>query len=367
MSDSNAPLVLFCAGGTGGHVYPALAVAQELQARGYRIAWVGTRAGLESRVVPEAGFTLHYLPVQGVRGKRLMAKLRALFCLVIAVTRALWLVLRLRPACVIGMGGYAAGPAGIAAWILRRPLIIHEQNAVAGTTNRMLAPFARKIVAAFDGAFGTKRATEVTGNPLRRSVIEARPEGHYNYDGNRPLRLLVLGGSLGAAALNDAVPGTLLRLFRTRPGAVALWHQTGPMHLSGMANRYAGLQDADIRVEAFIEDMDEAYRWADLVLCRAGALTVSELAVTGTPAILVPLPSAVDDHQRRNARALAAAGAAIILQQSELDAYRLGADLSHLMDHPAELAAMSAAAYRAGTPGATARIADLCEELINGR
>lgn len=367
MSDSKSPLVLFCAGGTGGHVYPALAVAQELQARGYRIAWVGTHAGLEARVVPEAGFKLYFLPVQGVRGKRLMAKLRAIFYLCIAVSRALWLVLRLRPACVIGMGGYAAGPAGIAAWILRRPLIIHEQNAVAGTTNRMLAPFARKIVTAFHGAFGPQRETEVTGNPLRRSVIEARPAGHYNYDGSRPLRLLVLGGSLGAGAINDAVPGTLRRLFRYRPGAVVVRHQTGPLHLPEMVNRYATMQDADIRVEAFIEDMDEAYRWADLVLCRAGALTVSELAVTGTPSILVPLPSAVDDHQRRNARALAAKGAAIILQQSELDAYRLGADLSHFMDHPEELAAMSAAAHEAGTPGATARIADICEELINVR
>ena len=363
---SRAPLVLVGAGGTGGHVYPALAVALELRERGYRIAWVGTRAGLEARVVPEHDIEMHYLPVRGVRGKSFGQKVRALFMLTIAVTRGTWLVLRQRPACVMGMGGYAAGPAGIAAWLLRKPLLIHEQNALAGTTNRMLAPFARRIVAGFSGAFGEEREPLVTGNPVRSDLVAAGSRPHYDYDGTRPLRLLVLGGSLGAAPINVILPGTLRRMLRDRHGSLEVWHQTGAAHHEEMEERYAGMRDVSAKVVPFIEDMAAAYQWADIVLCRAGALTVSELAVMGRPSILVPLPQAVDDHQTLNAKWLANTGAAFVMLQSQLDAYSLGDLLERLMDDPQELAAMSEAAYAAATPDATRRIADCCEELIHG-
>jgi len=361
-----APLVLMTAGGTGGHVYPALAVAQDLLLRGYRVHWVGTRRGLEHRVVPAAGITLHCLPVQGLRGKSFLHRLAGVFALVLAAGGALWLVLRLRPRCVVGMGGYAAGPAGIAAWLLRRPLLIHEQNAVAGTTNRMLAPLARRIVAGFPGAFGPRRNCTVTGNPLRRELLEAGAGATYDFDGARPLRLLVLGGSLGAAPINEVLPGMVRRLERTSPGAVAVLHQTGEAHLETTRARYGSLIGRDVRIEPFIDDMVSAYLWADLVLCRAGALTVAELAAMGRPSILVPLPQAIDDHQTANARSLGAVGAALVLLQNQLDAYKLASLLREFIAEPERLARMSAAARSAATPEATRRVAGYCEELING-
>ncbi len=359
-----APLVLVTAGGTGGHVYPALAVALELLARGYRVRWIGTRGGLEHRVVPAAGIELHYLPVQGVRGKSLWHRLRGVFLLGLACAGALWLVLRLSPRCVVGMGGYVAGPAGMAAWLLRRPLLIHEQNAVAGTTNRMLAPFAKKIVAGFPDAFVPKRQVEILGNPLRRELVEAGAATDYDYDGERPLRLLVLGGSLGAQPINEVMPGMVRRLGAD--ARLEVLHQTGEAHVESARARYGSLLRDNIRIEPFIEDMVSAYRWADLVLCRAGALTVSELAVMGRPSILVPLPQAIDDHQTANARSLASRGAAVLLMQAQMDAYKLGALLREYMARPAQLAEMAAAAKVAGTPGATTAVADRCEALING-
>lgn len=360
------PLVLVTAGGTGGHVYPALAVALELLARGYRVEWVGTRAGLEHRVVPAAGITLHCLPVQGIRGKSAWHRLRAVFSLLRAQLGALWLLLRRRPACVVGMGGYAAGPAGMAAWLLRKPLLIHEQNAVAGTTNRMLSRFARRVMGAFPGAFPGGLDYRVVGNPLRRELIEAGSRAGYDYDGRRPLRLLVLGGSLGAQPINEVLPGMVRRLNRDGGAALQIWHQAGEAHYDALRRRYADMLGEDIRVAPFIEDMAAAYQWADLVLCRAGALTVSELAVMGRPSILVPLPHAIDDHQTANARSLTARGAALVMLQSQLDAYMLGALLREFMAHPERLAAMARAAREAATPLAAAQVSDCCEELLDG-
>lgn len=290
-----APLnVLIMAGGTGGHVFPALAVARELSERGHRVDWVGTRYGMESRVVPEAGIPLHYLAVRGVRGKNLLHTLVGLLRLVWSCFQALGLVWRRAPDCVLGMGGYAAGPAGLAAWLLRKPLVIHEQNAVAGTTNRLLAPLAGRVLAGFPGAFGERADVQVLGNPVRAELVAAARGHHWHYDGDRPLRLLVLGGSLGAQAINNAVPGAARDLW-AGDGGLEIWHQTGAAHIDAVRAAY-DIEDGEqgaaggnprLRVAPFIEDMAAAYAWADLVLCRAGALTVAELAVMGRPAILV--------------------------------------------------------------------------------
>jgi UDP-N-acetylglucosamine--N-acetylmuramyl-(pentapeptide) pyrophosphoryl-undecaprenol N-acetylglucosamine transferase len=360
-------MVMMMAGGTGGHIYPALAVAQELSERGYRVEWMGTRRGLEQRVVPAAGFPLHHLAVRGVRGKNRWQTLLGLAALVLASVQALWLLAWRWPRCVVGMGGYVSGPGGAAAWLLRRPLLIQEQNAVAGTSNRLLAPLARTVVAGFPRAF-SDRDCLVLGNPVRRELLQAAAESRYDYDGNRPLRLLVLGGSLGARPLNRLMVAALAELAAA--GALQrlqVWHQAGEAHAAQLEVDYAAAGVADIRVSAFIEDMAAAYAWADLVFCRAGALTVSELAVMGRPALLVPLPHAIDDPQSANARYLSEAGAARLLPQQELDGSALAAVLLDCLDDPAALAAMAQAARGAGRPAATVDVCDRCEALIHGR
>ncbi|MEZ5502631.1 MAG: undecaprenyldiphospho-muramoylpentapeptide beta-N-acetylglucosaminyltransferase [Halioglobus sp.] len=358
------PLVLMMAGGTGGHVYPALAVATELLSRGYRVEWVGTARGLEHRVVPAAGIVLHCLPVRGVRGKNLLHKLQALWFLSLASLAALWLVFRRAPGCVVGMGGYVAGPAGVAAWLLRKPLLIHEQNAVAGTTNRMLAPLATKIVAGFPGAFGKQFACTVTGNPVRRQLLAARAIGTYDFAGQRPLRLLIRGGSLGARPLNEVIPGAVQRVAREGGAVIEAWHQTGAGHDEDVRGRYQALLDHGVRVVPFIEDMAAAYAWADLVLCRCGALTIAELTVMGRPAILVPLPHAIDDHQSANARLLTDCGAAVLLRQADMTESAVYELLREYIGNPPRLSAMAAAAFAAAKPDAAERVSDCCEELM---
>lgn len=365
MMIAQAPLILMMAGGTGGHVYPALAVATELLERGFRVEWVGTRRGLEHRVVPAAGITLHYLPVRGVRGKNPLDTLLGILLLLLASLRALWLVLRLAPRCVVGMGGYVAGPAGAAAWLWRKPLVIHEQNAVAGTTNRMLAPLATRVLAAFPAAFKGHPDAAVVGNPVRRELTAAAAAATYDYRGDRPLRLLVLGGSLGARPINQATPGAVATLLQEGL-LLEVWHQAGDTHVDEVRAGYGDLVGAGVRVAPFIEDMATAYLWADLVLCRAGALTVSELAVMGRPAILVPLPQAIDDHQTANARVLCDRGAATLLRQSEMNPVSLTRVLRSCLADPPALSAMAAAAAAVAQPDAAARVCDCCEELIHG-
>jgi len=362
---AGAPLVLIMAGGTGGHVYPALAVAEELRQRGYRIAWVGTARGLEARVVPAAGFELHTLAVRGVRGKNLLQTVLGLWLLLWSSLQALRLVWRLSPACVVGMGGYVAGPAGLAAWILRKPLLIHEQNAVAGTTNRLLAPLAHAVVCGFNGAFRDDRPLQVLGNPVRRALLDAALDHQWDYHGQRPLQVLVLGGSQGAQAINQLLPEAMRQLRkRVGEGVVSVWHQSGVAHLDSLQQEYGPMLEQDARVSAYIEDMAAAYAWADVVICRAGALTVSELAIMGRPSLLIPLPNAIDDHQTGNARALSDRGAALLLRQADVNAKDLAATLAGYIARPKRLAAMAHAAAAAAQPQATVQLADLCEELM---
>lgn len=357
MSRSPAKTALIMAGGTGGHVFPALAIAQALQEQGVSVAWLGTQQGIEARLVPQAGIPLSFISVTGLRGKGAFALLKAPWQLGRALIESLQILRRLRPACVVGMGGFAAGPGGLAAWLLGFPLVIHEQNAVAGTTNRLLARLARRVLSAFPAAL--PRA-ELVGNPVRASIAALPQPEERQVGAHQPLRVLVLGGSLGAHALNEAVPQALAAF-----AGVEAWHQTGARDADAVkaAYRQASLP---ARVAPFIDDMAEAYAWADLAICRAGALTVSELAAAGLGAILVPYPHAIDDHQTRNAQWLVSAGAAELLPQSSLDADSLRSRLSPLLADRAGLQAMARRARQLGKPDAAVRAASICMEVMHG-
>lgn len=349
----NGP-VMIMAGGTGGHVFPALAVANELRRRAIDVVWLGTRRGLEARLVPAAGITIDWIDVSGVRGKGLYAKVLAALGLMRALTQAARAVMRRRPAVVLGMGGFASGPGGIAAWLLRKPLVIHEQNSVAGLTNRILARFARRVLEAFPNSFPARIKATLVGNPVREAINLLPPKTRRE-DG--PMRLLVLGGSQGALALNRLVPAALASVpVARRP---QIWHQAGASTQAIARDAYAS-GGVEARVDEFIDDMAAAYRWADLVVCRAGALTIAELASCGVASILVPFPHAVDDHQTRNAAWLKKAGAAFVVAQSELSEMRLAALLDETLAKPEALAEMARRARALAMPDATRQVADIC-------
>jgi len=349
----NGP-VLIMAGGTGGHVFPALAVADELRARGVAVVWLGTRAGLEARVVPAAGISTEWISVVGLRGKGVMRVLQAPFMLARACWQALGVLRRVKPPVVLGMGGFVTGPGGLMARLTGRGLCVHEQNAVAGLTNRLLARIAQRTLEAFPGSLP---GAQHTGNPVRAAIAALPEPGQRFAERQGPLRLLVLGGSQGARALNQVVPQALARLGQDR---FEVHHQTGAAHLDAAKEQYAAT-GVGARVEPFIEDMAAVYGWADVVVCRAGALTIAELAAAGVGAVLVPYPYAVDDHQTRNAGYLVDAGAAVLLPESHLDAERLAALLA-----PWDRAQLLERARRAralARPDAARAVADACLAL----
>jgi UDP-N-acetylglucosamine--N-acetylmuramyl-(pentapeptide) pyrophosphoryl-undecaprenol N-acetylglucosamine transferase len=356
--------VLIMAGGTGGHVFPALAVARYLRNEGIEVVWLGTRRGLEARIVPEAGFPIEYISISGLRGKGVLGWLLAPVRLSIALGQAVNICLRRRPGAVLGLGGFVTGPGGIAAWLLRRPLVIHEQNAIAGLTNRLLSRLARRVLEAFPGSFPSGTKTEQTGNPVRADIAELPTPARRIGAHQGQCRLLVIGGSLGAQALNEVLPLTLAQLpVADRP---VIWHQAGQNKDATTREAYTKAE-VEARVEPFIADMAAAYSWADLVICRAGALTISELAAAGVGAILVPYPHAVDDHQTRNALYLTEAGAARLLLQSELTPEALAKVLGELLSGGREgLVKMAAAARSLAKPAATQRVAETCLEVMHG-
>ena len=353
--------VMIMAGGTGGHVFPALAVAAELRARGAEVFWLGTRRGLEAKLVPDAGIAMEWVSVAGLRGKGAPALLLAPFRLLLASLQVLAIILRRRPTVVLGMGGFVTGPGGVVTWLLRKPLVIHEQNSIAGMTNRWLAPLAQRVCAAFPNTFKRKDVLQ-TGNPVRReiSALPAPAQRFAARDG--AINLLVLGGSLGARALNEMVPAAVA-MMNTRP---VIWHQTGARHLDEARVMYerAGV---NARIVPFVDDMAEAYAWADLVVCRAGALTVAELAAAGVGAVLVPYPHAVDDHQTHNAQYLVSAGAAVVAQQRDLTPQKLSELLAPFCGEGARvrLLAMAEAARRRAQTDAAARVAEQCLEVAH--
>jgi UDP-N-acetylglucosamine--N-acetylmuramyl-(pentapeptide) pyrophosphoryl-undecaprenol N-acetylglucosamine transferase len=306
----SASPVLIMAGGTGGHVFPALALARLLREQRREVIWLGTRRGLEARVVPADGFPIEWLAVGGLRGKGALTLLAAPFNLLRALWQALVIVRRHRPGVVVGLGGFVTGPGGLAAWLARRPLVVHEQNAVAGFTNRCLAPLARAVLTAFPAALAGRPRVRMIGNPVRADIAALAAPAQRFAGRAGALRLLVIGGSLGARRLNEVVPQALALLAQDASAPrFTVRHQAGEKLIDGARAAYAGAGVAG-EVSPFIADMAEALGWADLVVCRAGALTIAELAAAGIGAVLVPFPHAVDDHQTCNAQYLVEAGAA---------------------------------------------------------
>lgn len=358
MSASARPLMIV-AGGTGGHVFPGLAVAEELRRQGVPVVWLGTQQGLEARLVPTAGIPIEWLTVRGLRRRGLRNWLAAPWMVARSTLQAARIMRQHQPRAVLGMGGYVSGPGALAARLLGIPLLIHEQNAIPGFTNRKLAPLATRIMTGFAGVFESRGKAVHTGNPVRAAISQIAAVAPSQPLNGRPLRLLVLGGSQGAAAINEAVPAALHRLeARLRP---EVWHQTGVPHAESTAGQYREL-GLEARVEPFIEDMAAAYAWADLALCRAGALTVAELATAGVPAVLIPFPYATDDHQTANARHLVARDAGVLFPQDHLTVERLSAVLAELLGDREHLQTMAANARAMGLPDAASRVAQLCLE-----
>jgi len=350
---------LIMAGGTGGHVFPALALARELRARSWQVVWLGTRRGLEARLVPAEQIPIEWVAVGGLRGKNLWTWVRAPLILLRALLQALVVIRRRRPTVVVGLGGFAAGPGGVAAWLSHRPLLIHEQNAVAGFTNRCLSHLAGRVLEAFPSSFAPRVHAQVVGNPVRREIVELPPPAERFAHRKDPIRLLILGGSQGAAHLNAVVP---FALSRAAPLELDVRHQAGANGLESAQRHYADAHQS-ARVHGFIDDVAEAYGWADLVICRSGALTVSELAAAGVASILVPFPSATDDHQTRNAAVLVEAGPAVLIAQRELSAERLAEELRRLCAGRGKLLAMAERARLLAKPHAASELADACVAL----
>ena len=355
------PTILIMAGGTGGHVFPALALARSLRQRSWRVVWLGTRRGLEARVVPAAQFPIEWLTISGLRGKGLTPWLLAPFRLLRALWEALAVMRRHQPNLVVGLGGFVSGPGGVAAWLTRRPLLIHEQNAVAGFTNRQLAHLATRVLTAFPGSFHADVGAAVIGNPVRADIAQLPPPVQRFAQRQGAIRLLIIGGSQGALRLNTVVPAAIAQLGQLI--ALDVWHQSGERWLEPARRAY---HDARVgaRVEPFIEDMATAYAWADLVICRSGALTVSELAAAGVASILIPFAAATDDHQTHNAGYLVRDGAGIVIAETDLSAERLARELRALCAGRGRLIAMAERARALARPRATEDLAAACAQLL---
>ena len=344
------------AGGTGGHVYPAMAVADYMKEHGWNVVWLATQGGMENRLIEGKGYSKAMITMRGVRGKGLLGWILLPIKLTIAFKQSFAAIRKHRPNVVLGMGGFAAFPGGLMAKLLGRPLVIHEQNSIAGLTNKILSLTADKVLAAFPSAFGN--CAELVGNPVRYDITQlAAPELRYATHTGK-LKLLVVGGSLGAAALNEVLPKALAELpEQERPEIV---HQAGEKHIAALQANYlaAGVQ-ADTK--AFINNMADMYAWADVVICRAGALTIAELACVGVASVLVPFPYAVDDHQTYNAKYLSDAGAAKLIQQTEFNVQKATEILRSLTREMCLEMAIKAKAL--AKPEATQTVAKICMEV----
>ena len=354
---------MILAGGTGGHVFPGLAVAHRLREQQVHISWLGTRTGIEAHAVPAARIGIHmeWLHIRGVRGRGVLAWLMLPIALGWAMAQALRAMRRCRPQAVLSMGGFVAGPGGLVARLLRTPLLIHEQNAIPGFTNKWLALIANQVLCGFPGAFGAWTAARHVGNPVRSEIAAIAPPEKRLANREGRLRLLVVGGSLGAQVFNEVVPQTL----RLMDKAIRLdvRHQCGRNALSGTEQAYGELLDT-VKLHAFIDDMAQAYAWADVLLCRAGAMTVAELAASGSASILVPFPHAVDDHQTANARYLSERGAAVLLPQIEFTAARLAELLRRFNENRELLLTMARTARGCAVTDAAETVALMCREAM---
>ncbi|MGI1678445.1 MAG: undecaprenyldiphospho-muramoylpentapeptide beta-N-acetylglucosaminyltransferase [Cellvibrionaceae bacterium] len=354
--------VLVMAGGTGGHVFPALAVAKELIDRGVEVEWLGTEKGIESGVVRKAGIKLNTIDIVGLRGKSIIVWLKMPFLLVRAVLQSIKIVKKYSPDAVLGFGGFASGPGALAARFFNIPIVIHEQNAVVGTTNKWLSKLTKHKLAAFPNSL---RGADVVGNPIRAEITNlSSPEERFALKSNNTNRnLLILGGSLGAKKLNEVVPSALALMEKSdRPN---VWHQTGKLSHQDTVEAYRA-NNIDAKVEAFIDDMADAYQWAELVVCRSGALTVSEITAVGVAAIFVPYPHAIDDHQSVNAMWAVNSGAGLLCDEKELTAQKLSEQLVALVSSPEKLKVLAVNARALAKPAAVENVADVCMEVANG-
>ena len=351
----NAGPVMIMAGGTGGHVFPALAVARGLCDRGVDVVWLGTRRGLEARISRPAGVTMEWLTMSGVRGRGVLVWLLAPWTVGRAVLQALLIIRRVRPAAALGLGGFVSAPGGLAAWLSRVPLLIHEQNSVAGYANRLLARFAQQVLVAYPDALPHQRSRVETGNPVRPELFGLEPPRARFAARSGPLRILVLGGSQGARVLNRKAPAGLSRLGME----ITVLHQAGRSRAEEVASAYSDL-GIDAEVREFIVDMAEVYAWADVAVCRSGALTLAELAAVGLGAILVPFALAADDHQTGNARHLAGRGAAALIAEKDFSANSLAATLEEFAANRAAALERALRAHQMARPRATDQVVDAC-------
>ncbi|HIG07272.1 MAG: undecaprenyldiphospho-muramoylpentapeptide beta-N-acetylglucosaminyltransferase [Methylococcales bacterium] len=343
--------IVIMAGGTGGHVYPALAVALQLQKENWQVTWMGTKTGIESRVVPENNLVIDYVSVSGVRGTGLWRRFAVPFMLLKSIFQVFGILNRRKPAVILGLGGFVAGPGGVVAKMLGIPLVIHEQNRIPGTTNRLLAKWADRVLQGFPHSFPEAMGAEYVGNPLRPAIEMLKSK---NSSVQKPLNILVLGGSLGARKLNEIVPDTFAMIQ-----SVNVVHQTGLAMHEQVKACYLN-HKRSVEVVAFIEDMAARYSWADLIICRSGAMTVSEVAAAGLPSIMIPFPFAIDDHQTANAQYLVDVKASILIAQSKLNAKRLAREIEYLIDHPSQLVQMGNAARQCAQWDATKIVANIC-------
>ena len=342
MTNALAPIVIM-AGGTGGHIFPAMAVAKILEKNNCPVTWIGAPNSMESRLVPQHDVAIRYVDIQGLRGKGIATKLLFPLRLIKAIYQAKKIIAEIKPAAVLGMGGFVTGPGGIAAWMSGKPLLVHEQNAVAGMTNTYLAKLAKHVYEAFPKSFkNCDKAIEV-GNPIRAEIKQLHSQEKEKFSAANPLRLLIIGGSLGALVLNEIVPQSIANLY-TKHGLseenIVIRHQAGKATYRKAIDAYAAA-DVQAELSEFIDDMSAAYSWADIIICRAGALTVSEVSAAGLPAIFVPFPLAVDDHQRKNAEVLVKKNAAKIILQNELTPDNLANAIFELINSDNKLAVMS--------------------------
>ena len=350
--------LMIMAGGTGGHIFPALSVAEYVRAQGWNVVWLGSRGGMESRLIPEKGYTMAWIRFSGLRRKGLLPVVLLPLNLLAAFWQSARAIFAHRPDVVLGMGGYVAFPGGMMASLFNRPLVIHEQNSIAGLANRVLSHVADKVLVAFPGAFGARSKAEWTGNPVRADVAAVPPPEARFVGRTGRLRLFVLGGSQGATALNEVVPQAIARMPEAARPEVT--HQAGAAHVEAVRQNYdrVGVPAA---VVAFVDDVAARYAAADVMICRAGASTIAELAAAGVPAVLIPFPYAVDDHQLHNARFLSERGAAVVIPQSEVTPEKLAALLAQFTRE--KLLEMARAARAAGKPDATRVVAEACMRL----
>lgn len=371
MTLTNAPTLLVMAGGTGGHIFPGLAVADMLAKQGWQIHWLGTPDRMEADIVPEHGYDISFINISGLRNKGLWSWIKLPFKLINSLFQGIAVIKRVKPDVVLGMGGYASAPGGLAAWVMRKPLVVHEQNAAAGLTNRLLSRIANKVCCAFPNAFNASSKVEVVGNPLRASIAKESPvesKEALSEEHKQTHNILIVGGSLGAQVLNEVVPESFAEITKQQLGTLPfnIWHQTGKGKQERVLTAYNKhlFDEEQVRVTEFINDIASAYQWADLVICRAGALTVSELAMSGKPAVFVPLPHAVDDHQTKNAQYLVSRGGASLIKQSEFTSEHLNDTLKALFADQQVLKTMAKAAFEAADVNATNKVAQICQQFI---